>query len=66
MTGIPTRKLDSGTDFLMESHLLCKNGVKYVYVDGLENSFDAYTLIESGAQHLLGFGNISIFKLNCD
>ncbi len=63
--GVPTRRIRFDTDFFLETEQLCQNGLEYVYVDALANSFDAYILFEAGARHALGFGSVSIYQLDC-
>lgn len=65
ITSVPTRRIRFDTDFFLETEQLCQNGLEYVYVDALANSFDAYILFEAGAKQVLGFGSVSIYQLDC-
>ncbi|MBK7317918.1 hypothetical protein [Candidatus Villigracilis affinis] len=75
-TGISTRKIKLfnditnhniswNIDFASEGLRLCKEGVDYFYVDGLQNSFDEYTLVKIGSKYEFGLGNIKIYHLEC-
>lgn len=66
LTGIPTRRLDSKIDFYFEVENLCKEGVTYVYLDNLENSFDEYGLVEINSDYRFGLGDVRIYQLPCD
>jgi len=66
MTGVPVRKMDYQTDFLLTMSDLCEAGVRYFYVDGLENSFDEYGLFEAQAQYIIGMGDVKIYAAACD
>jgi hypothetical protein len=64
-TGIPTRKIDSGEDFIETHWRLCRERVTFFYLDDLENSFDEYNLIEASGLHQLSVGNVRIYSLDC-
>jgi hypothetical protein len=66
MTGIPTRKLAYNTDFPATTAALCTSGVKYLYLDALDNSFDEFEVAQSGAQYIFGFETIRIYALGCE
>lgn len=66
LTGIPTRRLESKIDFYFEAENLCKEGVTYVYLDNMENSFDEYGLVEIGSDYRFGLGDVRIYQLPCD
>jgi hypothetical protein len=65
LTGISTHYLPFDTDFLSQSTILCQSGVTYIYVDGLDYSFDVNNLLEAGATQTFRSGNVSIYQLDC-
>ena len=65
-TNIQTRKVNSSTDFFYEVENLCKEGVTYVYLDNLENSFDEYGLVEINSDYRFVLGDVRIYQLPCD
>ena len=64
-TGIPTRKLDSNTDFMDAATNLCAESIEYYYLDNLKDSFDEYSLVETGGIYQFGLGGVKIYKLDC-
>ena len=64
-TNVPTRKLDSGTDFMDTAADLCAESIEYYYLDNLKDSFDEYSLVETGGIYQFGLGGVKIYKLDC-
>lgn len=65
-TGIATRRLDSRADFYYEAESFCEDGVNYIYLDDLENSFDEYGLLDINSHHMFSIGGVKIYQLPCD
>lgn len=64
-TELATRKLPPNLDFVFETVHLCNTGIRYIYADGLENSFDEYSLVQAGADYLIGIGPSRVYELPC-
>jgi hypothetical protein len=65
LLGQPTTRLPYDTNFFLSHPGLCARGIDFIYVDGLENSFDPYTLIGPSATHRFGAGSVHVYELNC-
>ncbi len=66
LTVMSTRKLEASMDFNFQTQKLCSDGITYFYVDSLENSFDEYSLKESGAIYQFGLGDVRLYHLECN
>jgi hypothetical protein len=64
-TGISTRRLDSKADFYYDAEAYCEDGVEYIYIDDMENSFDEYGTLEINSRHIFSLGGVKIYQLPC-
>ena len=64
-TGMQARKIAFDTDFQSEKNRLCDSGIRYVYVDGLQNSFDEPSLQQAGGKKLFDSNAVGLYSLEC-